>query len=85
MKHSGFCECGYETPLVEDEGDIDWDLLNAHQEFCEVLKGQKNCNLLRHYIQSIGDIIYHQMPLKEQDQWLDDMITLGLYVVEEGE
>ena len=36
MKHSGFCECGYETPLVEDREDIDWDLLDAHQEFCEV-------------------------------------------------
>ena len=43
------------------------------------------CILMRHYIQSIGDIIYHQMPLKEQDQWLNDMIEFGLYVVEEGE
>ena len=34
MRHSAFCPCGYETPLVEDEEDIDWDLLDSHQEFC---------------------------------------------------
>jgi len=34
MKHSGFCLCGYETPRVNNEEDIDWDLLYAHQEFC---------------------------------------------------
>ena len=35
MKHSADCErCGYETPLVEDEEDIDWELLEIHQEFC---------------------------------------------------
>jgi len=35
MRHSGYCICGYETPLVDDEKDIDWDLLDAHQEFCD--------------------------------------------------
>tara|TARA_Y100001972_G_C7408706_1_gene211979 strand:+ start:328 stop:450 length:123 start_codon:yes stop_codon:yes gene_type:complete len=34
MRHSASCICGYETPLVDDEKDIDWDLLHAHQEFC---------------------------------------------------
>ena len=41
MKHSGFCECGYETPLVEDSADIDWDLLHSHQEFCQVFNSIK--------------------------------------------
>ena len=36
MKHSGYCPCGYDTPLVEKPEDVDWDLLYAHQEFCEV-------------------------------------------------
>jgi hypothetical protein len=36
MKHSLVCLCGYETPLVENEEDIDLDLLHAHQEFCKV-------------------------------------------------
>ena len=35
MRHSGYCKCGYETPLVEDEEDIDWDLLEIHREFCD--------------------------------------------------
>tara|TARA_R100000656_G_scaffold53099_1_gene42068 strand:+ start:293 stop:457 length:165 start_codon:yes stop_codon:yes gene_type:complete len=34
MKHSVACPCGYETPLVEDEDDIDHELLDIHQEFC---------------------------------------------------
>jgi len=36
MRHSASCICGYETPLVDDEKDIDWDLLHAHQEFCRI-------------------------------------------------
>lgn len=36
MRFSVACICGYETPLVDDEQDIDYDLLHAHQEFCEV-------------------------------------------------
>ena len=36
MKYSGLCHCGYETPLVECEEDIDWEILDAHQDFCEV-------------------------------------------------
>jgi len=38
MRHSGVCVCGYETPPVENEEDIDWDLIHAHQEFCTVSK-----------------------------------------------
>lgn len=36
MKFQGFCICGFTTPLVEKEEDIDWDYLEAHQEWCEV-------------------------------------------------
>jgi len=36
MKHSAVCVCGYETPLVEDENNIDWELLDIHQDFCDV-------------------------------------------------
>ncbi len=35
MKYSASCDCGYETPLVENEKDIDWELLEIHQEFCK--------------------------------------------------
>ena len=36
MKHDVECVCGYVTPAVEDEEDIDMDLLYAHQEFCQL-------------------------------------------------
>jgi len=35
MRFSAICLCGYETPLVDNEEDIDYDLLHAHQEFCK--------------------------------------------------
>ncbi len=38
MKLSAECICGYETPLVDYQEDIDWDLFHAHQEFCAVVK-----------------------------------------------
>lgn len=41
MKHSGVCICGYETPLVENEKDIDWELLDIHQEFCKGVQEAK--------------------------------------------
>ena len=42
MRHSAYCEwCGYETPLVEDEEDIDYDLLDIHQEFCKGVEEAK--------------------------------------------
>jgi len=43
MRHCGYCDgCGYETPLVEDEEDIDWELLDIHQEWCEAVKKVTN-------------------------------------------
>ena len=42
-------------------------------------------DLLIHYIESIANILYHEMPLKEQDLWLQDMIVLGLFTVGEEE
>ena len=36
MKYSIECICGWETPLVESEELIDFDLLNEHQWECEV-------------------------------------------------
>jgi len=36
MKYSVSCICGFETPLVEDKADIDYDLLYSHQEFCKI-------------------------------------------------
>jgi hypothetical protein len=56
MRHSAYCVgCGYETPLVEDEEDIDWDLLDIHQEWCEALIEHKknlieSCNNLQVWI-----------------------------------
>ena len=42
MKLSAKCICGYETPLVDYQEDIDWDLFHTHQKFCSVLK---SCSL----------------------------------------
>jgi len=36
MKYTAFCECGFETPPVEYDEEIDWGLLQAHQEFCKI-------------------------------------------------
>ncbi len=35
MKHSVACLCGYETPLVEDEDKVDYDMLYIHQSWCD--------------------------------------------------
>jgi len=35
MRFEGYCICGYSTPLVGSPNAIDWDMLYAHQEFCE--------------------------------------------------
>ena len=40
---------------------------------------------LEHYIDNIAAIIDYQCPLKEQDQWLADMIKEGLYKPEEDD
>ena len=41
MKYSVSCICGFETPLVEDKADIDYDLLHSHQEFCKIYLANK--------------------------------------------
>jgi hypothetical protein len=40
MKYSGYCMCGYETPLVANEKDIDWALLDWHQVWCEIRRNK---------------------------------------------
>ena len=35
--------------------------------------------LLKDYIDNIASIIYYQMPLKEQDLWIDDVVAMGWY------
>tara|TARA_B100001063_G_C16415556_1_gene381681 strand:+ start:420 stop:572 length:153 start_codon:yes stop_codon:yes gene_type:complete len=41
MKFSAECICGYQTPLADSEEDIDWDLFDAHQAWCGVVKEHK--------------------------------------------
>jgi len=41
--------------------------------------------LLKDYIDNIASIIYYQMPLKEQDLWVDDVVALGWYKKPEDE
>ena len=40
---------------------------------------QAKIHRLEHYIDNIAAIIDMQLPLKEQDHWLADMIEVGLY------
>ena len=35
--------------------------------------------LLKDYIDNIASIIYYQMPLKEQDLWVEDVVAMGWY------
>lgn len=42
MKYSLACICGYETPQVENEKDIDVDLMEIHQEFCQAYINKYN-------------------------------------------
>lgn len=35
--------------------------------------------LLKDYIDNIASIIFYQMPLKEQDLWVDDVVDMGWY------
>ena len=41
--------------------------------------------LLNDYIDNIASIIYYQMPLEEQDLWVDDVVALGWYKKPEDE
>ena len=38
MKYSIACICGFETPAVENREDLDEELMDAHQEFCKVVR-----------------------------------------------
>ena len=40
---------------------------------------QAKIHRLEHYIDNIATMIDMQLPLKEQDHWLADMIEVGLY------
>ena len=40
---------------------------------------QAKIHRLEHYIDNIATMIDMQLPLKEQDNWLADMIEVGLY------
>lgn len=42
-------------------------------------KQLRTIELLKDYIDNICGIIEAEMPLKEQDLWLEDMKTQGLY------
>jgi len=35
MKYSAKCDCGYETPLVENREEVDYELMEIHLEFCK--------------------------------------------------
>jgi len=36
MKYSVSCLCGYETPLVDNIEEVDYDLLDMHTEECKI-------------------------------------------------
>ena len=49
-------------------------------ELKEMLAGaQLTEENLKDYLFEICDYIHYQMPLKEQDKWLERMIEIGLY------
>jgi len=64
MKFSIACICGYETPLVENKKHIDYDLLDAHQEFCG-MKDESDLiaqvKRLRYIVDSIPDEVWEDM------------------------
>jgi len=52
-------------------------------ELKEMLAGaQLTEENLKDYLFEICEYIHYEMPLKEQDQWLERMIELGLYTPE---
>ena len=56
------------------------NLEQENMELKEMLAGaqltEKN---LEDYLYEICDMIHYQLPLTEQDQWLERMMELGLY------
>ena len=65
--------------MIQETKDID-ALEEENAELQEMLAGaqltEKN---LEDYLYEICDMIHYQLPLKEQDQWLERMKELGLY------
>ena len=46
---------------------------------------EKEMKALRYAISTIAEIIYMEMPLRYQDDWLDRIVKQGLYVTPETE
>ena len=46
---------------------------------------QTEIEALRYAISTIAEIIYMEMPLRYQDDWLDRIVKQGLYVTPETE
>ena len=65
--------------MIQETKDID-ALEEENAELREMLAGaqltEKN---LEDYLYEICDMIHYQLPLDEQDQWLERMMVLGLY------
>ena len=65
--------------MIQETKDID-ALEEENAELREMLAGaqltEKN---LEDYLYQICDMIYYQFPLKDQDEWLERMMKLGLY------
>ena len=60
------------------------NLEKENAELREMLAGaQLTEENLKDYLFEICDYIHYQMPLKEQDRWLERMVELGLYDPEE--
>jgi len=56
------------------------NLEEENMELKEMLAGaQLTEENLKEYLFEICDYIHYEMPLTEQDQWLDRMMELGLY------
>ena len=61
----------------------------ALDKIAEIMKPLRDMEaenkLLKDYIDNIACIIYYQMPLKEQDLWVDDVVAMGWYKKPEDE
>ena len=51
----------------------------------EMKNKDKEIEALRYAISTIAEIIYMEMPLRYQDDWLDRIVKQGLYVTPETE
>ncbi len=65
--------------MIQETKDID-ALEEENAELQEMLAGaQLTEENLKDYLFEICDYIHYEMPLKEQDRWLERMIKIGLY------